>query len=178
MAYNRDNAVAYAKRYWDTVCHDKAVATATEINNKKISKIVYPAQKTGIDHEDDCTHFVSCCIGSQGGGLLLGTWEMPPAYGVLSPLSLIGRLQQKGFATPTNVRVAGKDAVAAVNSLDRGDVIAYYTNGDPTAKKPPGYFHAALYLGGGLIACHTSPRFGRPFTSVSFASLTVLHITV
>jgi hypothetical protein len=168
MTYRRGNALWYAATYFNRVCDDGCVAT----NDHQKSSLVRLAPSSQlpkeINHEDDCAHFVSCCIGRLGGGLLLGQWELPPAYGVLSPDSLLERLTRKGLASVAGRDLMAADAATAVPAMDPGDVILYGSF--------DGLFHSAQHLGGGAIACHTSSRWALPFTSVTFITVTLLHI--
>ena len=167
MSYQRKNAFWYAFVFFNKVCDDGCIAT----NNGARSKLVRqkPASPLkSVNHEDDCAHFVSCCIGRLGGGLQLGQWDLPPAYGVLSPGGLMARLTSKGLASVAGRNLSGAKAAAGVAALDPGDVVLYGSGGM--------LFHSALYLGAGLIACHTHSRWGLPFTSVTFDTVTLLHI--
>jgi hypothetical protein len=168
MAYNRTSAVGYATSFFSSVCHDGCVAT-NDGTRSKLVKATAGGPIPSISNEDDCAHFVSCCIGHNGGGLALGVWDLPPAYGVLSPDSLLARLTSKGLATVVGRGLNAADAGPAMTGLAPGDVILYGATAG-------GLFHSALHMGGGLIACHTNSRLNRPFTSVVFDTVTLLHI--
>jgi hypothetical protein len=178
--YDRNKAIAYAGRFWDKVCDDGFVALLSKKDQSKVrkSKVVKVALGTNLGswtppdgfNQDDCTHFISCCIGLHGGGLALGKWDIPPAYGSLSPLSLVKVLKEKGYAT---VIVEGVNDTESFRSIikdraEKADLIAY---GDS-----PDYDHMVLHLGEGKIACHTSARFGKDFTDVNMSPLTLLHM--
>ena len=136
MAYNRESACQYAWKHWNTVCDDGCVAMN---NGQKSSLLKLPAgsdiTQLPLNNQDDCTHFVSCCIG-KGGGLLLGLWDMFPAYGVLSPDRLLKRLTtEMQVARVVGQNLAAGDATEKLykGALQRGDVILYNIPQPPTA---------------------------------------------
>jgi hypothetical protein len=100
----------------------------------------------------------------------LGAWDIPPAYGSLSPMSLMKVLQMKGYvkiladgiSDAENVRRNVKDL------WKKGDIFAY--------GKGPNYGHMALHIGDGKIACHSFSRSHKDFTNVSIRPLTYLQI--
>jgi len=67
MGYNRMFAVNYARVFWNRVCHDGRVATKSGYPRKINGVTVTPGlpfRAIGrIDREEDCTHFISCCVG-------------------------------------------------------------------------------------------------------------------
>jgi len=179
MAYNRESACQYAWKHWNTVCDDGCVAMN---NGQKSSLLKLPAgsdiTQLPLNNQDDCTHFVSCCIG-KGGGLLLGLWDMFPAYGVLSPDRLLKRLTtEMQVARVVGQNLAAGDATEKLykGALQRGDVILYNIPQPSDRPRIGIYSHAALHLGYGKIACHTQCRCGVDFDGVRFTTVTLLHI--
>ena len=85
-SYNRDQARRYARWYANNVCHDGAVACV------RSGKTVFESYSSltnlrgvFINGADDCTHFISCCIGHHH-GLHLGKGGGQPGGGIpLSP---------------------------------------------------------------------------------------------
>lgn len=114
---------------------------------------------------DDCTHFISCCIGtppgSAAGGLAIRRqWGSGPEnpYGVSrvggippDPPGLIDFIKSKKFA----VEVATlTDDASKIALLEPGDIVAYFNLAENQQK----YTHLALYLGDEKIASHTISR--------------------
>src|SRR5262245_39334660 len=69
--YNRDQARRYARWYANAVCHDGAVACVR--SGRTVFERYDPLTNLRgviIDGADDCTHFISCCIGHHGGSHL------------------------------------------------------------------------------------------------------------
>jgi hypothetical protein len=175
--YDRDKAIAYAAKFWNRVCDDGCVALLQELppgkpKPTKIAKVPPGTllrdwqEPSGWD-EDDCTHFVSCCIGRHGGGLPLGVHDFPPAYGSLSPRSLIkvlsGRLTRlaEGVQTlPPSVE----------SQWIEGDLVAYGEGKDDD------FSHMALHVGAGMITCHTMSRWLDSYDLVARRPMTFLHI--
>ena len=120
---------------------------------------------------DDCTHFLSCCIGSEtherGGGLVVKREFPTGPYGILSPGRLLQFLVDRGLATvvgspqPNNKPPAPTDDRSFIKQLRRGDLICYWFKPKPTASER--YAHAAILLTDGTdpeprVACHTISR--------------------
>jgi len=99
MAYKRGNALLYAAGYFNKVCDDGYIAVKDYDDKSVLVKRSPGSLLRPVLNEDDCAHFLSCCIGRFGGGLHLGRWDIPPAYGVLSPDGLLKRLTDSGLAT-------------------------------------------------------------------------------
>ena len=135
--YDRQAAYNYAQKYWDEVCSD-GYFWNTRTGYISLSLGTNIVGWTGYD----CAHFVSCCIGSesheQGGGL-----DVPSrtaTYGEPSAQNLGDWLIDEGIA----------EQKTSINQLEKGDVINYDWTGD-------GHWdHAALYLGSGKVAAHTT----------------------
>ncbi|SDJ51345.1 Putative amidase domain-containing protein [Paraburkholderia steynii] len=97
---------------------------------------------------DDCTHFVSSCIGQRGGGLpVTGDFSAGP-YRIISANKLVTYLITKKSAEFKGEKTTDDHT----DLLQPGDIIGYF-------KKSKGrYVHLALYAGGGNIYCHTYSR--------------------
>lgn len=190
VAYDREAAAAYALRYWNRVCHDgwvgvksQTVQAARPIVKAEPGSSIYAMGivPPGMG-EGDCTHFISCCIGKPGGGLSLGNWHAPPAYGFLNAPALLRFLILSGRAevvpAPDGaqvVRDAGDAWWIVRTQLSRGDIVAYRGASE--------YEHLALLVGdgdtAGQVACHSAPRCGTAFDAVGcigFTSYTFLRI--
>jgi Putative amidase domain len=190
VTYDREAAAAYALRYWNRVCHDGWVGVkshtgqaARPIVKAEPGSSIYAMGivPAGMG-EGDCTHFVSCCIGKAGGGLSLGNWHAPPAYGFLNAPALLRFLIVSGRAdvvpAPDGAQVV-RDAEHAWwivrTHLRRGDIVAYRGAAE--------YEHLALLVGdgetAGQVACHSAPRCGTTFDAVGcigFTGYTFLRI--
>src|SRR5262249_57003296 len=78
VPYNRTAAVAYARRYWNVVTHDNCIATDSNpclrvepgtrfIHSGSEEFALRPTgRRVPWSQLEDCTHFISCCIGSPG----------------------------------------------------------------------------------------------------------------
>jgi hypothetical protein len=175
--YDRDKAVDYAAKFWDKVCHDGYVAVLGEakpgksrptriINVPVGTKLIGWTAPQGFS-EDDCTHFISCCIGLHGGGLSLGHHDFPPAYGSLSPRSLIKVLGGK-------LKPLVKDVNTSPPGIEtewiEGDLVAFGNSAGDN------YQHIALHIGASLVTCHSYSRFADDLSGVSIRPMTFLHI--
>lgn len=198
MAYNRAGAIEYARVYWDKVCHDGRIAcnwTGDVIDAKRTQglKALCGSAPPGttmlpgnmptlppVETDDDCTHFISCCIGFAGptptGGCLPidQLWQGNP-FGFDNPDGLINNLLTKRLAVivgekfrpffigdPEERRAAETaigselrigDLVALANSNQKWQhfvIIVEMTLG-PLGPKP-------------LIACHSDGRWRQPVT--------------
>jgi hypothetical protein len=117
---------------------------------------------------DDCTHFISCCIGQvpkgRGGGIpIRGDYLYPNGpYGIVGVGRLKRFLLDQGFA-----KVVGTERTTeekAIHGLSGGDLVVYHdANGNDQ--------HFAMLLGDGSgdsaerrvpIACHTISRSDDP----------------
>jgi hypothetical protein len=112
----------------------------------------------GAGYLEDCTHFISCCLGPMGGGLnILSDFPQEGPYGRLSPRSdapggwgLFDSLTRSGRAVILGAEMTHSRAIPT--ALEEGDLIAYW-NGRT-------YQHFAMYLGKdedgiGMITCHS-----------------------
>jgi GH24 family phage-related lysozyme (muramidase) len=187
-SYDRSAAVAYARKFANKACSDGFMmlddrTTKVTFRGMPVAKVPADANIVrdgdGADHVekadgspfrlsdgtkltsremDDCTHFISCCIGQPpgdtGGGIEVPTkmWGDPKAnnpYGISRVQSLITFLKDNKLVSVVAERTRDK---SKISGLDAGDVIAYF-NPDKSS-----FTHLALYLGGGKVAAHTISR--------------------
>lgn len=176
MPYNRKDALAYARKYWNLVCSDGYVGTKTT-NYEKVpvgtafrqvlddgglveEETVMKANGSTISWAEleDCSHFLSCCLGSppngKAGGLPIGSDFPAGPYGKLNAPALYDRLIQQNLVDIVAEKKSHADAKAKLGSLSEGDLIFYFDTGLNR------YGHAAMYLAGGDsdIVCHTYCR--------------------
>ena len=82
MSYIGAFAVNYARYYWNRVCHDGHIATKggypKTINNVALTPGMAFSDIGAIDGEEDCTHFLSCCVGNG-----MGIIRAETAYGTV-----------------------------------------------------------------------------------------------
>jgi hypothetical protein len=172
MAYDRDAALAYARAYWDRPADDGFVAG--EFGSHDFVAVPDGARfvhdfngdlALGTEHLllpdgrrwewkalDDCTHFMSCCLGAPGGGLAIPS-ELDGPYGIIGADRLVRHLDRAGLVEI--LPVADKRA-PEIERLAPGDLIGYYSR--PRSR----YVHLAMYLGEGRIVCHTYCRSDDP----------------
>jgi len=208
MPYNRAGALSYASRFWDRVCHDgrvgsnwkeelraikrqqhKAALFASSPALTLLSEVTYP---TG-QQEDDCTHFISCCIGFSGnaqipggGGLQIGQPYGGNPFGFDNPDGLIFDLVPKNLAVklgpPAFLTVSDPSTATAIGTqLTAGDLLAY-------ADSSLAYQHMAIIVeilsastAGAppsvMIAYHTHPRAVKQlFTVVGWPNVRLIKI--
>jgi hypothetical protein len=180
VAYDREAAYDYAKKHWNIICSDEYIAG--EFGDKAFIKV---PQGTKFEHEftngkslsrehaikpngefikwknlDDCTHFISCCIGrppsDKAGGLpLKNQLGIPPnaPYGIVRVSTMVDFLNTKKFVRAEGEKTTDKDRI---KRLEKGDLIAYFNTNKGR------YTHLAMYIGNGKIGCHTYCRFDDP----------------
>jgi hypothetical protein len=174
--YDRSRAVTYARRYWNAVCSDGYVAVGATPWYRAVSALT--KFKPLLDEEgqkivgdelpgfatkeelDDCTHFISCCIGREanelGGGVSVPRDFPNGPYGVLSVARMVTFLRDAKAANGGHlVEIRRTVDEADVAWIRAGDLIAYLDN---LGK----YRHLAMYLGESNIACHTYMRSDEP----------------
>ena len=182
--YNRSGAVEYARKFWNVPCDDLFICTTGGDGFTKTPDGTTFVHESDSDGErehallpsgstipwarlDDCTHFISCCIGQRPhqttGGLPI-TYEQlgePPSdpYGIVRVSTMVdyltGKLVKKVQYGKFLAEKSEDDSLVeqiVSNQLQQGDIIAYFSK----ARKI--YSHMALYLGDGKIACHTYCR--------------------
>ena len=173
--YDRAGALAYARKFWRQACDDGHIATASRSGFVKVdprTTFVHEVDGSGQrehaltpdgkriawKHLDDCTHFISCCIGTRPGepcgGLDIAYRQLgsPPAapYGIVRVATMVDYLTGRaGYAEIVAERTEDESHVA---KLAPGDLIAYYS------KARRRYSHMAMLLENGKIACHTYCR--------------------
>jgi hypothetical protein len=182
--YDRDAAVAYARKYAFRPCSDnfmflddrnttagfyvKLPTDAVVVKDDPDTDHVEAGGKTFVLSDgnsltfrmmDDCTHFISCCIGrppgDTAGGIKIPTtmWGDPAhginPYGISRISTLLAFLKDRGLVKVVATNTTDK---SQIKRLARGDLIAYFN-------VPRGeYTHLALYLGDDKIAAHTVSR--------------------
>jgi hypothetical protein len=193
MSYLRMHALIYAGVFWNRVCHDGRVATKKgypkEINKVKLTPGLPFADVGFIDGEEDCTHFLSCCVGNgrgkitvggrtieiRGGGLLIPSpFQGAGIYGETYVPRGIGALTTHGAKiVPPQFRVTSYDTTKAaiLEHLTPGDVLAYASKDNASS-----YEHMAILVGPTTIACHSRHRFGQEYTDVYFPWVTLLKL--
>lgn len=181
-SYSRVGAVSYASLYWNKVCHDGYIGVQSPTNQRVAQPIIEAQAGKPIDTEGlippelkgaDCAHFVSCCIGKPGGGLSLGAWNSPPAYGIFGTTELVRFLLGSGRAQILTDR-DGEEMITEPerawnivrNKLQPADIITYLDVN--------GYKHLALHIGTGMIASHTHYKYGENFDSFNPTSWTCI----
>lgn len=191
--YNRWGSLIYAAHFHDKVCHDARVATKKgyplKINGVKLTPGLPFAQVGHIDGEEDCTHFLSCCLGQtvskvswggievehRGGGLRIGSpFKNAGVYGETYVPRLVGTLISLGAKIiGPQFQVTGYESTRnnILKNLTTGDVIAYASRDNPNK-----YEHMALITGSTGITCHTSSRYAEDFTDVYIPWVTLLKL--
>jgi len=161
--YNRDKAVAYARKFWNRPYNDGFIMVDSSKFFERVpagTKFVHDAMPGGTaDQEhallpdgttigwsflDDCTHFISCCIGQppgeEAGGLKIRLmWGEGPAnpYGISRVRSLVdyllARADERKFAKVERATIVGdeKTDLDLPDGMEAGDLIAYW-NGPTT----------------------------------------------
>jgi hypothetical protein len=178
-SFNREAALQYGRSFWNRVCSDEYVAGSFAENiadelqplaayqrvprdTRFVHEFSNPAKEHAILPDgakipwarlDDCSHFVSCCIGappgSAAGGLTLPADFPAGPYGILSATRLVSHLRSSAVASVISVRDKTNPHLERIRP---GDLIAYYN-------KDAGRFaHMAMYAGNGKIVCHTYCR--------------------
>jgi hypothetical protein len=185
--YDRAGALRYARTYWLRACDDDFIAlgSASGKNFMKVdlgAKFVHELEPDGTpaarehalladgsqipwEHLDDCTHFISCCIGRRpgeacGGLRLPQQLGGPPKapYGIVRVSTMIDYLTGETASRPRFAEMVAEKSEDArfVGRLRPGDLIAYFSK----AKRR--YAHLAMLLDGGKIACHSYGRSDQP----------------
>ncbi|HZS42390.1 MAG TPA: amidase domain-containing protein [Polyangia bacterium] len=203
MAYNRDAAVTYARLFSQVPCSDgfimlngrgglpdyiatpdgTTIVSDFDADGNIVSERVLAADGSPFTlpnsdaltnaQADDCTHFISSCIGqppkvAAGGLKLPRMWGDPPhdPYGVSRVSTLLKYLTDHGLA---RALATNSTDTTVADRLDPGDLIAY-VNSDGEAQ------HFGLYVGSGLICSHTRSRLDWPWQRLDFSAWTFLHI--
>ena len=173
MRYDRDAALAYARKHWLSVASDGYIAG--ELGPRPYVQVppetVFVHEDGGASEHallpdgtvipwsklDDCTHFISCVIGQPPGGVA-GGLSLPSdfpsgPYGILGADRFAQALIKRGYVEV--IPVADKSD-AGLARIAPGDLIGYH-------KKSAGsYAHMVLYAGDDNIICHTYCRSDDP----------------
>lgn len=186
-------ALIYARIFHDKITSDGRIATKTgyprTINGVAITPGLPFTQIGAIPGEEDCTHFVSCCIGRpptmkmagvdiQGGNLPLQTAphvKAAGAFGRDTVPEMVPHLVSAKLATIVGPQFQPRDLPLTrhniVTKLQPGDLIAYASK-----DKPGSYEHLVILVGPTAIACHTRSRFGPEFDTIGFPWVTLLRL--
>jgi hypothetical protein len=174
MTYDRTCALDYARTYWLTVASDGYIAG--KFDGKAYRQVppetgfVHDDDRSAPEHAllpdgtvipwsalDDCTHFISCCVGSphgaRAGGLHVPSDFPSGPYGILGAGRFVESLVKRGLCEV--ITVADKSN-PGLDRIAPGDIIAYYRASEHD------YAHLALYAGDGNIICHTYCRSDAP----------------
>lgn len=199
MPYNRMFAGNYAASFYDKVCHDGRVATShgypTAINGVTLTPALPFSQIGAINGDDDCTHFISCCVGQGRAKLTVGGRAVELAAGgldIASPLRqfgvygetyaprLVGALIIKGARVvapqfmPTNYATT---RTAIQQNLGLGDILAFASSDHLNSDGTGHYEHLGFLLSSdGRIACHTRTRFNVDYSDIYFPWVTLLKL--
>ena len=175
-AYDRVAALSYARGNWNKVATDLYIASGNHtppyVSAPANTVFVHrPPDATFREHHDDamsgsnlvldwrgtddCTHYLSCCIGRPPGGTAGGLSvprDYPTGpYGVIACQKLFDWLRTQ---PNTSLVVEKGTDRALINRIAAGDLIFYWS------ARLGRYHHAGMYLGApsGAIACHTYAR--------------------
>lgn len=175
MPYDRDAALAYARQHWLCVTSDGYIAG--EFGKTAYQKVppetvfVHEDLRSAPEHAllpdgtqipwsalDDCTHFLSCVIGTPpgdcpGGGLSLPRDFPSGPYGILGADRFVQALVKHNYVEVMSV---ADKANPGLDRIEPGDIIGYYR------KSTHSYAHMALYAGDESIICHTYCRSDLP----------------
>jgi hypothetical protein len=187
--------MSYATHYWWKVCHDGYICTkknapGTKPNRPyvKVDPETYFGQLPGLlkqaalsrdvnapgqpgaivlsgDDIEDCSHFISCCLGPLGGGLTIASEFPTGPYGSLAPKKLLDYLTTKGLADILGTERTRSREIPG--NLQEGDLIVYWNGKE--------YQHCAMYLGNRTITCHTDCRWLANW-DVGLPNWTFLHV--
>ena len=178
--YDRAGAIAYARKFWLRPCDDGFIALGASAGKDFVKA---PAG-TVFEHEsdasgerehalfpdrtqiswkdlDDCTHFISCCIGERPGercgGLKITIRQLgsPPTapFGIVRVSTMVDFLVRNKLAEVVAEKSTDE---TMIDKLQEGDLVAYFN------KARGIYSHMALLLPGHKIACHTYCRSDQP----------------
>jgi hypothetical protein len=197
--YDRAKALAYARAYWSTAATDQYVAIEPQPYFKAVpagtvfKQVVRDGKITDefallpdgskIEWKDleDCTHFVSCCLGSPpggtGGGLPIRQ-EFNTIYGQLSADKLFNTMKADGLIELVTERAEHSAAAAKLGQIQAGDLIFYWN------ARLNRYGHSGIYLADAKkrIACHTYCRcdqtdaYDQAWDSVEFKHYTLAKV--
>ncbi|TMB99769.1 MAG: hypothetical protein E6J42_02490 [Chloroflexi bacterium] len=167
IRYDRASALRYAHAHWNSVCSDGKISlrnghidvppgTTFVFAPDRSERARKPSGVEIIANFDDCTHFISCCIGRPpgppAGGLTIPSrpGSEPPRgpYGLVSVRELLNYLRSNRIARAITTDSSDTSAIA---QLAPGDLICY-----SDARGIPSHF--VMYAGNQKIVCHTYSR--------------------
>jgi hypothetical protein len=177
--YDRDGAIAYARKFWLQPCDDQFIGLGSSSGKTFVAvdpgtRFEHDSDPAAPEHAvvpggspipwtdlDDCTHFISCCIGERPGqpcgGLKITLRQLgaPPTapYGIVRVSSMVSYLVKTGYA---QVVAEKSNDDTMISQLSAGDLIAYFNI------KSNIYSHMTLLLPDNKIACHTYCRSDQP----------------
>jgi hypothetical protein len=178
--YDRAGALAYARKFWLQPCDDGFIALGPSAGKDFVkvpagTTFVHESDASGErEHAslpdgtqipwsdlDDCTHFISSCIGERPGercgGLKITLRQLgsPPTapFGIVRVSTMVDFLVRNKLA---EVVTEKSEDDTLIDKLQAGDLVAYFNK----ARKV--YSHMALLLPGNKIACHTYGRSDEP----------------
>ncbi len=199
MSYNRSAALRYAEIYSFRVCHDGRVATQSGYPGGTPGSLIEVQGAPWAGIADDCTHFISCCIGASvpdpgnptqrcGGGLEISQpFRGAGVFGHTYVPALLGELlgytpgphgfhRQAQIVGPQFRRKTDASTAADIEShLQRGDLLAYAEKGDMRHPEND-YRHFAILVKETKIACHTMSRYDADFTLVGWDYVTLVKM--
>ncbi|TML61286.1 MAG: hypothetical protein E6G22_09660 [Actinobacteria bacterium] len=178
-SYDRAGAIAYARKFWLQPCDDGFIALGASAGKDFVkvpagTTFVHTSNPDEPEHAllpdgttiswrdlDDCTHFISCCIGTRpgqpGGGLDITLRQLgsPPTapFGIVRVSSMVDFLIRNRLA---EFAAEKSEDETMIDKLQPGDLVAYFNK----ARKV--YSHLTLLLPGNKIACHTYCRSDQP----------------
>lgn len=172
--YNRDAALAFARKYWTRVCPDSHIGITSSPHIRQVppgtvfervsggggfTEVAKLPNGTTIPFAEleDCAHFVSNCLGTPPGGQTAGglkiASEFASVYGLLGANKLYEHLTNEGLIKTVNKDLTEQQASSKLGSLSSGDLIFY------RPKSNSAYRHVGIYLADKQrIACHTYCR--------------------
>ncbi len=196
--YNRTGALAYARAYWTKVCSDGYVTVKQSPYFMQVDGATVFLRTTAADPRtevartgsgpdislgdlEDCTHFISCRLGSPpngtGGGIPI-TRDFNTIYGRLGANNLNNDLVNQDRVEIVAEKKTFTQAASSLSSQQAGDLIFYF---DSNLNR---YGHSAIYLAGTekRIACHTyfrsdaNSRYPQARDSVNLPLCTLLTV--
>jgi hypothetical protein len=183
--YVRMHSAQSAMALYNRVAHDGHIAMKSGYPTEMSGVTLKPGMlfsDIGVDSsdEDDCAHFLSCCLGrthfkwDEFGGVIMrgGGLDIPSPFknrGVYGQ-TYVAQLAQSllrlgGKIIPPQFRPTQYDSTrdAIRHHLKLGDVLFYLSKDNPNS-----YQHSAILVGPTNIACHTKARQGLDYTDVHF----------
>lgn len=185
--YDRAGALDYARKFWRQPCDDQFIALRSPGENyRKVPagttfehEFAADGSSLGREHAllpdgsqiawenlDDCTHFISCCIGQRTGqrcgGLKISYRQLgaPPRapYGIVRVSTMVEFLAGRIPGHPKYAQIVAEKSEddSHIKKLVPGDLIAYFN------KMRGRYSHLAMVLEGEKIACHSYSRSDLP----------------